>query len=135
MAVATLDAGGLAMRVAAVFLFVLVTVPYGILYAFILPEELSAPAIPLIVLLILIICTHIYFVYRAYYALKISGFLVFTAVYALISYYIAYLLGLEVSDSGMRWNIVGYLTLLYGYGVCYNTIDGYISGLLHTKGV
>lgn len=135
MAVASLDAGGLAMRVAGVFLFVLVTVPYGMLYAFILPDELSAPAIPLIVLLILIVCAHLYFVYRSYYALKISGFLVFTAVYGLLSYYIAYLLGLEASEAGMRWNFVGYLTLLYGYGVCYNTIDGYISGLLHTKGV
>ena len=135
MAIVTIDAGALAMRVAGVFLFVAATVPSGMLNAYIVPDGIGVSDIPFILLLIVIICVHIYLIYRAYYALRFTGFLVLTILYALLAYYITYLLGLEVNGTGLWWNIVAYLTLLYGYGVCYNFIDGYISGLLHTKGV
>ena len=135
MAAVTLDTGGLLMRLAGVFVFVLVTVPYGMFSGFVLPDDVGPASIPVVILVIIVVCLHIYLVYRAYYALKISGFLVLTFVYTLLAYYVAYLFGLEWSGSGIRWYAVAYLTLLYGYGICYNFIDSYISGLLHTKGV
>lgn len=135
MALVALDVRGLALRLAGIFVFVVITVPFGLFYPFIMPDELTAGSIPFFVLLIMMACVHVYLFYRAYYALRFLGLLVFTVVYCMICYYFSYLLGLEANGGTIGLSAVAYLTLLYGYGVSYNMVDAFISGLLHTKSV
>lgn len=134
-AVNTLDFAGLALRMVGVFVFVVATVPYGILQPRLIMEDIGMWIIPLIVLAILVLCGHVYLAYRAYYALRRSGLVVFSLVYALIVIYVSHIFGVEWDMQTLRWQAVGYLGLLYGYGVCYNFVDSYVSGLLHTKNV
>ena len=53
----------------------------------------------------------------------------------LLAYFIMVFFKIEVSILNARWNAAAYLTLLYSYGLCYNFVDSFLSGLLHTKGV
>lgn len=135
MAITALDVSGIALRIAGIFVFVTVTVPFGFFQAVTFPDQMTSSSIPLIVIAILVACIHVYFMYRAYYALRLLGILVFSAVYALLLYYFLVLFGLDPGAGTIRWAAVVYLTLLYGYGVAYNSVDAFISGLLHTKSV
>lgn len=133
--IASLDLVGLTLRLAGAFVFVVATVPYGILQPWFITSDIEVSAIPLIVVAILVLCGHVYFAYRAYYALRRLGLVVFSIVYGLICIYLSHVFGFDWDAYTLRWQAVGYLSLLYGYGVCYNLIDSYVSGLLHTKNV
>ena len=63
------------------------------------------------------------------------GLDLFTIVYMLLAYFIMVFFQIEVSILNARWNAAAYLTLLYSYGLCYNFVDSFLSGLLHTKSV
>jgi hypothetical protein len=131
MAVSAISPATIPLRFGGAFLFVVVT---GYLGAFLLPDEVSAGSIPKFVMLILIGCSHLYLLIRAYYSLRISGFFVFTLVYGLLAYYLMWILGLGEGYGGLPWLVIIYLTLLYGYGLSYNHLDAALSGLLHTRG-
>ena len=132
MAVQIPTPASIALRFGGSFLFVLFT---GVLGAYTLPDRFGVESIPGIVVLIILGCAHVYLLYRAYYPLRKIGIMTFSLVFALSSYYVMSLLGLEASVDSMLWLLVIYLTLLYGFGLSYNHIDSVLSGLLHTKGV
>lgn len=130
MAVSSLSPAAIPLRFGGTFLFVVTTSYLGV---FLMPDGFTAENIPELVTLILIGCAHLYLLIRAYYSLRISGFIVFTLVYGLLAYYLMANLGLDVGLGGLPWLIIVYLTLLYGYGLSYNHIDAALSGLLHTR--
>jgi hypothetical protein len=131
MAISSFSPAAIPLRFGGTFLFVVTTSYLG---AFLMPDGLTAENIPELVMLILIGCAHLYLLIRAYYSLRISGFIVFTLVYGLLAYYLMANLGLDAGLGGLTWLIIFYLTLLYGYGLSYNHIDAALSGLLHTRG-
>ena len=132
MAVYVPTPASIALRFGGSFLFVVLT---GSLGAYTVPDRVGVESIPGIAVLIMIGCAHFYLLYRAYYPLRTVGIVTFTIIYALMSYYVMSVLGLEASVDGTIWLLVIYLTLLYGFGLSYNHIDAALSGLLHTKGV
>lgn len=131
MAVATFSPAAIPLRFGGTFVFVVMTAYLG---AFLMPDRFSVDNIPEFVSLILIGCAHLYLLIRAYYSLRMSGFLVFTLVYGLLAYYLMQILGLGAGFGDLPWLLIIYLTLLYGYGLSYNHIDAALSGLLHTRG-
>jgi hypothetical protein len=135
MAVADLGPISVGLRFAGVFAFVWATAVDGYLVSFLLPEIFDSSEIPNLVILILLGCTHVYLMYRSYYALKLIGILILTTIYLLVAYYVGSMVGAKASASGLSWLLIFYLTLLYGYGLTFNFIDAALSGLLHTKGV
>lgn len=126
---------GLLGRVVGVTAFVWLLPPFGILTLLMSSEEHEMPAAVFFIALILLTCAHLYLFNRAYYALRTNGILVFTIVYMLLAYFIMVFFKIEVSILNARWNAAAYLTLLYSYGLCYNFVDSFLSGLLHTKSV
>jgi len=122
----------IALRFGGSFIFVVLT---SFVVAYLVPDRFEVESIPRIVILILVGCAHLYLLYRAYYPLRISGFIVFSVIYALMAYYVMASFGVEIGVSSMPWMFIVYLTLLYGFGLSYNHIDAALSGLLHTKGV
>ena len=135
MASAALDSGGLLGRIIGVTAFVCLLPPFGLLTALIAQQELKFPGAPVFIAIILLVCAHIFLFTRAYYALKISGIVVFSIVYLLLAYTVMVLFGFEVSANNANWYVAAYLSLLYSYGLCFNFIDSFLSGLLHTKSV
>jgi hypothetical protein len=126
---------GLLGRVVGVSAFVWLLPPFGILTLLVSSDEQQMPAAVFFIALILLACAHLYLFNRAYYALRTNGILVFTIVYMLLAYFIMVFFKIEVSILNARWNAAAYLTLLYSYGLCYNFVDSFLSGLLHTKSV
>lgn len=136
MAATILDPVSFGIRMAGTFAFVFVATPFGPFQNYVMPETPEWPSIPMILTAIIVLCMHVYFAYRAYYALKVTGIVILTAVYLLLAYYVISLFDMDVMSSGnVRWHSVIYLTFLYTYGICYNFIDSHVSGLLHTKTV
>ena len=132
MAALVPTSASIALRFGGSFLFVMLT---GSLAAYTVPDRFGIESIPKIAFLIIIGCAHFYMIYRAYYPLGTIGIMTFSIVFALLSYYVMSVFGLEASVDSMIWLLVIYLTLLYGFGLSYNHIDAALSGLLHTKGV
>ena len=126
---------GLLGRVVGVSAFVWLLPPFGISTLLVSSDEQQMPAAVFFIALILLACAHLYLFTRAYYALRTNGILVFTIVYMLLAYFIMVFFQIEVSILNARWNAAAYLTLLYSYGLCYNFVDSFLSGLLHTKSV
>lgn len=136
MAVASLDPLGAAIRFVGIMIFVFLATPFGPFQSWIAPENPSLPSIPMILCIILVLSMHIYLLYRAYYALHLTGILVLAVFYALLAYHVASLFGVSpISVGSIRWHSFFFLTMLYSYGVFYSFVDSYISGLLHTKNV
>ena len=132
MAVSVPTPASIALRFGGSFLFVLLT---GALGVYTVPDQFRVDSIPGVVVLIILGCAHFYLLYRAYYSLRTIGLITFSIVFALLSYYVMSVFGLEASMNNLIWLVVIYLTLLYGFGLSYNHIDSALSGLLHTKGV
>ena len=126
---------GLLGRVVGVSAFVWLLPPFSISTLLVSSDEQQMPAAVFFIALILLACAHLYLFNRAYYALRTNGILVFTIVYMLLAYFIMVFFQIEVSILNARWNAAAYLTLLYSYGLCYNFVDSFLSGLLHTKSV
>lgn len=136
MAIASAGPLNFVARVVTIVVFVFLTTPFGPLQHMVVPEKPDWPSIPVILCLMLVLCMHVYLLYRAYYALKFVGIAVLTAFYGLLAYYLASLFGAaSLSLESLRWHTFFYLSLLYTYGICFSFIDAYISGLLHTKNV
>lgn len=135
MAVPVLDSVGLIGRVVGVTALVFLLPPFGALPMLISPEESHAPTTAVFIAIILLACAHVYLFTRAYYSLKSVGILVMTIIYLLVAYSLMSSFGLGVSANNARWYAAAYLSMLYSYGLCYNFVDSFLSGLLHTKSV
>lgn len=126
---------GLLGRVVGVSAFVWLLPPFGISTLLVSSDEQQMPAAVFFIALILLACAHLYLFNRAYYALRTNGILVFTIVYMLLAYFIMVFFKIEVSILNARRTAAAYLLILYNYGLCYNFVDSFLSGLLHTKSV
>lgn len=137
MAITTDNPGllGLFGRIAGVTAFVWLLPPFGVLSSLLPQEEPQLPGTLVIVMVILLVCAHIFLFNRAFYALKSSGIFVFTIVFLLLAYLAMALFQIGVSADNAKWYAAAYLSMLYSYGLCYNFVDAFLSGLLHTRSV
>ena len=127
---------GLALRFAGCFIFALATVPLGSSWFPDMGFMPTLPFIPWLVACILVLNVHAYLAYRAYYALDLAGLALSTFLYLLMAVYVLHAFNASLTFSGATyWTVVGYLSLIYTYGLSYNHIDVRLSGLVHNKNV